>query len=346
MRKSHSLSNQPQAFICVDMGTTNTRVWLVQGEEILARETALVGVRDTARTGSKKIIHSALKDLLGKLQARAKKSGCKPTSVLGGGMITSSLGLLEINHISAPAGERELARSMHCFSNSRITHLPICLVPGVRTGPSRPSLTSFAEIDMIRGEETLCVGLTRLGTLTPRATLLNLGSHWKAITLDGSNRIASSFSTLSGELIHAIQQQTVLSSALPPGRFTELDFHWLEQGRAQQKISGLSRALYCVRILEQKFKLTALQRASFLLGAVVGSDLAAALKNRKLGKKIVITGSGAVTEAWKHFLEAEKRSVFLCDSQMVEEAFLTGLFRLAELSSTGSSTARVARKPN
>jgi 2-keto-3-deoxy-galactonokinase len=35
--------------LCVDVGTTNTRVWLTQGAEVLVRHEAPVGARDTAR---------------------------------------------------------------------------------------------------------------------------------------------------------------------------------------------------------------------------------------------------------------------------------------------------------
>jgi 2-dehydro-3-deoxygalactonokinase len=246
-------------------------------------------------------------------------------------MITSSLGLLEVDHVAAPAGEQEVANAIRRFSNPQISELPIWLAPGVRTGPAQPAIADLPDVDVIRGEETLCVGLLRMGILTPHATLLNLGSHWKAITLDGSSRIVSSFTTLSGELIHAVQKHTVLSSALPQDRFTEVDAYWLEQGRAQQQLSGLSRALFCVRILEQKFKLTPVQRSSFLLGAVVGSDFAAATGNRKLGEKIVITGSGAVADAWKQFLNAENHVVIVCDPHQVESGFVAGLLRIAEL---------------
>jgi 2-dehydro-3-deoxygalactonokinase len=323
--------NPRDAVICVDMGTTNTRVWLVVGKEIVARESASIGVRDSARTGNTNIIHRALKDLFAASQAEALSLDLKPALVLGAGMITSSLGLLEIDHVPAPAGEPELARSMRQLSSPQVTELPIWLVPGVRTGPAHPEIADLSEMDVIRGEETLCVGLTRLGMLGPHSTLLNLGSHWKAITLDGSGRIVSSFTTLSGELIHAVQKHTVLSSALPQERFTELDLYWLEQGRAQQKMAGLSRALFCVRILQQKFGLTPLQLSSFLLGVVVGSDLTAARQNHKLAEAIVIAGAGAAADAWKQFLEGEKLAVSVCDPQGVEAAFVAGLLRLAEL---------------
>lgn len=320
-----------KSVICVDMGTTNTRAWLVVRKEIVVRKNVSVGVRDSARAGNTDIVQSALKYLFGELQTAAQSFDQKPAMILGAGMITSSLGLLEIEHVLAPAGELDLARAMRRLSSPQIADLPIWLVPGVRTGPSQPEIADLPEIDVIRGEETLCVGLQRLGLLGSQSTLLNLGSHWKAITLDGSGRIASSFTTLSGELIHAVQTHTVLSGALPQDRLTELDFHWLEQGREQQEKSGLSRALFCVRILEQRFKLTQLQLSSFLLGAVVGSDLAAARNNRRLADKVVITGAGAAALAWKRFLEDEKRTVLVCDPQTIESAFIGGLLRLAEL---------------
>lgn len=321
----------PDSIICVDMGTTNTRGWLVVGKKIAARQSAPVGVRDSARTGNTNIVRRTLKGLFRKLQSEGQSLGHEPELILGAGMITSSLGLMEIEHVAAPAGEQELARSMRALASPQIIELPIWLAPGVRTGPSQPKIADLSDMDMIRGEETLCVGLERMGMLRPHSTLLNLGSHWKAITLDDSGRIASSFTTLSGELIHAVQKHTVLSSALPQERFAELDAHWLNEGRAQQGSSGLSRALFCVRILEQKFKLTQLQLSSFLLGAVVGSDLAALRKNNKLGEKIVIAGSGAAAEAWKRFLEAEDQVVEICDLQRIEAAFIAGLLRLEEL---------------
>ena len=152
---------------------------------IVARESASVGVRDSARSGNTNIVHTTLKGLCDTLQTKARSLGRKPVRILGAGMITSSLGLLEIDHVPPPAGEQELAGSMRQISNPQISELPICLVPGVRTGPAQPEIADLPDVDVIRGEETLCVGLQQVGMLTPHATLLNLGSHWKAITLDG-----------------------------------------------------------------------------------------------------------------------------------------------------------------
>jgi 2-dehydro-3-deoxygalactonokinase len=323
-------SRSPEEVICVDMGTTNTRAWLVKQGQIVSQARHSIGVRDAARTGNTAIVHGTIKKIIHDLQADALSNG-RPELVLCAGMITSSLGLREVDHVLAPAGEHELSSAVTEIVDPEVTELPIWLVPGVRTGPRHPQVSDLDEIDVIRGEETLCVGLVQLGILAPQATLLNLGSHWKAITLDSSHRIAKSCTTLSGELIHAIQTSTVLSSALPQDRLTELDFEWLEKGHTESQASNLSRALFCVRILEQRFKLTPLQLSSFLLGAVVGSDLAAMTRNAKLGRKLVIAGTGAPAEAWSYFLKKGNLDVTICNPSVLEAAFVAGLLRLAEL---------------
>src|SRR5260370_41972500 len=50
--------------IYVDMGTTNTRGWLMCGGQMIARFNRPAGVRDTARDGSPQKIHTALAELI------------------------------------------------------------------------------------------------------------------------------------------------------------------------------------------------------------------------------------------------------------------------------------------
>src|SRR3977135_1981572 len=97
--------------IYVDMGTTNTRAWLVRGNKALARTSKQAGVRDSARDRSTERIQSTLKELIATMQEQAKNSSHSPfpADVAGAGMISSSLGLAEVSHIPTPAGLRALA---------------------------------------------------------------------------------------------------------------------------------------------------------------------------------------------------------------------------------------------
>src|SRR5262249_23441578 len=152
------------------------------------------------------------------------------------------------------------------YSFPEITDLPVLLVPGARSGPRGCDQETVGTTDVMRGEETLVIGLSALSLLKPRSTLLNLGSHWKAIQFDQFSRIASSVTTMTGELIHAAQTQTILASSVPQSRPDVIDRTWLEAGMREQRRSGLARALFCVRLLEQGSDGSAAQRLSFLIG--------------------------------------------------------------------------------
>ena len=42
-------------------------------------------------------------------------------------------------------------------------NLPFLLIPGVRSGPATVSLDSLNRVDVMRGEETLCLGAKQAG---------------------------------------------------------------------------------------------------------------------------------------------------------------------------------------
>jgi 2-dehydro-3-deoxygalactonokinase len=239
--------------------------------------------------------------------------------------------LCEVPHIPVPAGEDELANSLYEFSDPKLTDLPVYLVPGVRSGPHSPGLEDLENTDLIRGEETIVVGLLHAEILRPNTTLLNLGSHWKAIAIDENSRIASSFTTLSGEFIHALQTQTVLASALPQGRFEELDTEWLDRGRRFEDRNGIGRTMFGVRLLEQIFHIGPAALSSFLLGAIVESDLKSMERARALKDPIIITGEGAAPEAWHRILETTGRKSERLAPEIVERAFVRGLVRFFHL---------------
>jgi 2-dehydro-3-deoxygalactonokinase len=242
-------------------------------------------------------------------------------------MITSPLGLAEVPHVAAPAGKAELARAARRCEFPEITELPIWLIPGVRCGPKAVTLKSIATVDVMRGEETLCLGLAALGLIQPPATVLNVGSHWKAIRLDARARIHSSLTSLSGELIHATQTETILASAVPCERPASIEPEWCQAGLEEQRRSGLARSLFCVRLLELNRVGAPEQRLSFLIGAYVGADLAAMIRQAVFapGESVRITGSGAVAEGWRRALTKSSIHAAVTSETDLEAALLAGL---------------------
>ena len=324
----------PDAKLCavyVDTGTTNSRVWLMRGDTILAKAEAHVGVRDTAKDGSAARLRSALRELIEGVRAQSEVA---PVCVSAAGMITSSLGLAEVPHVAAPAGIAELAAATRSHGFPDVTDLPVLLVPGVKSGQMPCELATVAESDLMRGEETLCAGLILTGLAKLPATVLNLGSHWKAIRLDGEGRISASVTSLAGELVYAAQTQTILASAVPHERPATINFDWLEAGMRQQRQTGLSRALFCVRLLEQSKQGSTENRLSFLIGVFLADDLDALSARRILTDSVVIVGSGSLAEAWQYALAQVEIQSQIISGEQSERAMLAGLRNITSIALT------------
>src|SRR5262249_21929033 len=276
-------------------------------------------------------LREALRELIDQVCNNARDQGLRqsPECIIAAGMITSPLGLAEVPHVRTPAGLNELAAATRRYSFPEITDLPILLVPGARSGPRQCDHETVGTTDVMRGEETLCVGLNALGLLKPQSTLLNLGSHWKVIKLDQDTRIESSVTAMTGELIHTAQTQTILASSVPPTRPSVIDRTWLEAGMREQRRSGLSRALFCVRLLDQGSESSPERRLWFLIGVFLASDMDAMRSRGLLDSQgaVVITGGGAIAESWRDTLAQSSTPAITVNDLEVENALLTG-FRL------------------
>src|SRR5690242_20195305 len=253
------------------MGTTNTRARLMLGSRVIARESAPVGIRDSAREKSARIIRNSLRDLA--LRVRNSNADCEPLYIAAAGMITSSLGLVELHHVAAPAGLDELSTAAQWHHFEDVSDLPIVLVPGVRCGPANPDAGKINSIDVMRGEETLCGGLAALNLVSRPGVVLNLGSHWKAIQLDERGRVSSSITSLSGELIHATQENTILAGSVASRWPDQLSLEWLKSGMDLARQSGLARALFCARVHDLSHHGTPEDRLALAIGAFIASDL-------------------------------------------------------------------------
>jgi len=336
-------SDEDICAIYVDLGTTNTRVWLMRGNTILTRVRKPSGVSDTARDGSNTRIRATLKQSIEDVLNQTDDTSCQPACVVAAGMIGSPEGLVELPHVSAPAGIRELAAGARWFEFPEITELPILLVPGVRTGPVAVTPSTLAESDVMRGEETLCLGLSVLGVIAPESLVLSLGSHWKAIRLNADGQIQSSITSLSGELIRAAQTQIVLASSVSSSWPEKFDHEWLATGMTQQRRSGLSRALFCVRLMALANEASAADRFSFLVGAFIADDLDALITQEILtaNTQVAISGNQATARAWQAALARLSIRAVVLTAEEIEKGFLAGLRTiLSEVISTRAIEAR------
>lgn len=319
--------------ILVDGGTTTTRVWAVDGATVLAEARATIGARDSAREGSNARWVQQLGDLIAQAeqQARNKVAQWRPACVAAAGMITSPLGLAEAPHVVAPADIHALAAGVRQLSMPELTPLPILLVPGVRCGPLVPAQDDIDAVDVMRGEEVVCLGLVHSGQLPNGGAMLSVGSHWKLVEVEAQS-IRSSTTTLSGELLHALRTQTVLASSIDrelPDVLTENDLEAMRLGMRQRGISGFSRAAFCTRLMERVPGSAARERLLFLLGVVIAETMAywqGFLQQRT----IALLGAPALCQAWEVALaDAGGNGITVVPAE-VTLAYATGLGAVVE----------------
>ena len=303
--------------IHLDIGSTNSRGWLVEDGRILSTAHAGVGVRDTVVTGSTARIRSTARELIDRLAANRT-----PDLVVAAGMITSSIGVAEVPHVPAPAGVDDLAAASQLVRAPDVSELPLLLVPGIRT-----SHGEVLQSDVMRGEETLVLGLLANGDIAAKDSVLNAGSHWKLVTTDASGRVAGSVTSTGGEVLHAVQSATVIGASLPSELPDQWNADWLTRGAAAARDQGLLRAFFCVRLLDQAGRTDPAERLGFLVGAAVGHDLAGLRRTGRLerGGRVFVTGNPALARAWGHLLAAEGIDAVMVAPPTVVAATVAGL---------------------
>lgn len=312
-------------YLAVDTGATNTTVWLVHGRRILRQVRRPVGVRSTSISGSRAPLQQALRETLLSL---AQKAPSPPRFVLAAGMLTSSLGLLEIPHVVAPADAAELSRHVRMKTLAEVSPVPFFFVPGVRIQRAPSQLDSLERTDIIRGEETEIVGLLARKNFSRPWLFLHLGSHAKAIRIDARGRIIRSTTTLSGECLHVLRTQTILANRLGTLKSARLAPQFFEKGYRYARRNGLLRALFMVRLLEDNIGHSPAELYSFLLGALVSCDLQAFERQGLLkprGIRILLSGQAGLLTAWSLLLRRRKHRITIVRLPERAAAFLAGL---------------------
>lgn len=294
-------------YITVDTGTTNTRVKVWRQDAVVARAFAAVGVRDTAITGSRRKLQEGVREALAAACAEAGIAAADAAAVVASGMISSNVGLHEVPHVVAPAGVVELAAGMAAASVPEVCVQPIWFIPGVKNAVSPVDIDNCEQMDIMRGEEAEVFGVVARMEVRGPAVFVLPGSHSKFIALDGVGRITACLTTMAGELLDVITNNTILANALGHSLASRVDGRMVLAGADHARRVGLTRACFTVRILDQFTGCGVEEKASFLLGAVLGTDLTALKNSRALAADpampLYIMGKRELRAAFRILLE-------------------------------------------
>jgi 2-dehydro-3-deoxygalactonokinase len=325
-------------FAIVDMGTTNTRLTLVdESGEVRASVKGAFGVKDRAATGNREILIKGLNRLLTETTQNMGILLSRIEGMLCSGMITSEIGLVDIPHLVAPVDVRDLATNAQEVFIPEILPAPIILIPGVKNRLERPSLDTLEQMDFMRGEETQVFGATELYGVEVPVTFMFLSSHTKLVDVDEKHRITRSFTTVSGQVFNALRFQTLLASSIPEENPTSIHEESLFRGVKAGLKDGVLRAALMVRFMDTLIRTSPEERFAFLEGIIIASDIQAIRNSYPfLRKRIAILGDRPRAEAYRAafetFLGRSLECIYLGEQSMDQSA-LHGALRIASLRS-------------
>ena len=308
-------------YLTIDGGTTNTRIYLVKNREIRASVSLPVGAGN-GKEALEKALQSAIPGIL-------SENGIGESHVeriLASGMISCESGLCPLDHIPAPAGAKELRRSLCEIKFPQISGIPFVFIPGVKRVGKTP-----AETDVMRGEETELMGILRQEN-AENALYVLPGSHSKLIEVDENERITSFCTAMTGELFAAVSAHTILKRSVDPQ--AGIDRSALYEGYETCRRLGLNRTLFSVRMGRNFFGKSDAECYGYLLGAILCGEIGQITAYGK--RSVVLGGQKQLREATAFLLErCSDLSVRVLSDEVVRRSAALGAIGIYEGPSRG-----------
>lgn len=264
--------------VTIDTGTTNTRVFLWDGSRcIVSSSKSGTGVRNTAMDGNndrlKRAVHDCIKEVLDAVGISFEDV----SQVIACGMITSNVGLVEIPHVPAPAGKEELAAKTRRVLLEDVCPIPILFVPGVKNNDAPVTVDNFETMDMMRGEEVETLAILDRFPKGSEYLLVLPGSHTKFVSVDSEGKITGCLTTIGGELLSCITNDTIIADAVNRSFVAEEEYdqEMMLRGFDETLRVGLGRACFSARILSMFVEKNKKRLANFILGASLAGDVQA-----------------------------------------------------------------------
>ena len=317
-------------YIAMDMGTSNTRIWLCDKDKILCCEKRRFGAKLGAVEGRGALFES-MRELLSETLTKNGLREGDIECIITSGMAGSEIGLCEISHIRLPSDVYQTAKKVTERTIAEITSIPFRFVPG-------HSLCRGEEIcDVMRGEETEVYGilpeLTEITQHAPAVIILP-GTHNKIIRINEKEEIVDFQTTMCGEILDMLINQSILKSKV--SHDFELSETYVLKGADYAARYGVSAAAFHVRVME-KNRVPKDAKSSFLYGAVIAED-ARLIREYARDLPIFIGGNSRLQSVYQILL-GNTRAVSLCH-EVCENAVIKGLMRIYSL----SAAKRLAEK--
>lgn len=188
--------------IIIDMGTSNLRIYICNKTDVLASSGLRLGSKyalDLTKSELYKKINAEIVKLLTENSINEKIDG-----VYVFGMGGSEYGIYQTDRITLPIDAKKIKENLTCVKLPELFNAPVYIIPGVFFKKSD-------QTEFMRGEETETIGF--IAEYNEDCSLILPGSHCKNIKIR-SGEIIDFCSTLSGEMIQALSENTILKASV------------------------------------------------------------------------------------------------------------------------------------
>lgn len=306
-------------YIAVDGGTTNTRISLIRDNNIT--DTVKYSVGAGKGIENKNLLRDTIKVGIAEILEKNNMQSSDIKRILASGMLTSEFGIYKLDHVKAPVGIKELHKAMAETVISDISDIPFVLMRGVKT-----DCTTFEGADMMRGEETELMGI--MEDSCKESVYILPGSHSKIINTDKYGRITDFSTMLTGEMIAALSNNTILKDAVDI-KNAVLDNEYLLKGFEYCKENGINKAAFKVRVLKNMFSCSADEVYSFFMGVVLCGEISEIIKYPP--KSVVIGGKRQIKKAMYEILKCNISGEVICVSdEKADQAAAVGMVKIFE----------------
>lgn len=331
----------------IDCGTTNSRVYIVNAKgEIVGQAEKKVGVRDTAVHGSNEKLKKELSETFYHALEHANKKIKDIDFAISSGMITSEIGLIEIPHMWAPAGNNELANNIKRVHDASIfpVDIPIYFIRGIKNkfDIQTATINNVGELDFMRGEETQIVGLFNLHNIKPPLTVVILSSHTKFIPINEQKNILGSITTVSGQVYEAIIKETFVGKSVRKDSDFDAENYFdeniIDAAYNWVKKSGFLRSLLLPRFMDVLLKTRWYERKLFVESIIASEDIKSMSQLRDFNiaptEAFVLIGSAKRSLVYEYLLKEKKNIkniIKINDKKDIDYLSISGSLQLAKL---------------
>jgi 2-dehydro-3-deoxygalactonokinase len=295
------------ALIALDWGSTQLRAYLVGADGRVLHERR-------SDAGASRTQHGAFQAAY---EALAADWLTLDLHAMACGMVGSAHGWVEAPYLACPAHPERLAGGLVVAGSGRAR---VHIVPGLR-------MDSDDRPDVMRGEETQVFGMLRLHPeLAAACTLVMPGTHSKWVQVQGGT-VTGFCTRMTGECFALLRQHSVLARLMAEGN-PEPDAEAFARGVVAAREGGgadLLRSLFGVRALALRGSLGANAQAEYLSGLLIGTEVAAGLRDEAAGGPCVLVGEPALCARYEQAFALWHRAT----ETVGGAATVAGLFALA-----------------